>query len=218
MPVVLLVRHAQASFGSADYDVLSDHGQEQVRALAESFRARGIEPARVACGTLKRQRDSAEPWGETVTVDERWNEYDDASVLAHHAQSPARLSRADDAPELTSVEFQRLLDIALHGWVAAGAAGPGIPWPAFRNGTVAAFDALAAGLERGETAMAVTSGGVIAALAVHLLGLADDAFVALNRVSVNTGVTRVVIGRQGRSLVTFNEHTHLEAGGLVTYR
>ena len=66
--------------------------------------------------------------------------------------------------------------------------------------------------------MAVTSGGVIAVLAAHLLGLADDAFVALNRVTVNTGVTRVVIGRQGRSLVTFNEHTHLEAGGLVTYR
>ena len=217
MPVVLLVRHAQASFGTADYDVLSDRGQEQVAALAESFAQRGIEPSRVVCGSLRRQRDTAAAW-DGAKVDDRWNEYDDQTVLTHHAQTSVSLSRTDDGPEITSVEFQRLLDIALRGWVAAGATGPGVPWPDFRAGAVAALDALAHGLGSGETAVAVTSGGVIAALAAHVLGLADDAFVALNRVTVNTGVTRIVIGRQGRSLVTFNEHTHLEAGHLVTYR
>ena len=33
MPSILLVRHAQASFGAADYDVLSERGHEQVTAL-----------------------------------------------------------------------------------------------------------------------------------------------------------------------------------------
>lgn len=217
VPLVLLVRHAQASFGTEDYDVLSDRGREQVGALADAFAARGIRTDRVVSGSLRRQRDTAVPWPH-ATVDDRWNEYDDASVLTHHAQTTAGLSRSADAPALSSTEFQRLLDAALSGWVGAGADGPGQTWPAFRDGAVAGLDALTEDLGRGETAMAVTSGGVIAALAAHLLGLADDAFVALNRVSVNTGVTRVVVGRQGRSLVTFNEHTHLEAGGLVTYR
>jgi hypothetical protein len=63
-----------------------------------------------------------------------------------------------------------------------------------------------------------TSGGVIAALCVGLLGVAPAAFVALNRVTVNAGVTKVVRGRGGTTLVSFNEHAHLEPDGLVTYR
>jgi hypothetical protein len=65
-----------------------------------------------------------------------------------------------------------------------------------------------------------TSGGTLAALCVALLQLPDDAFVAFNRVSVNTGVTKVVHGRSGTTLVSFNEHGHLERGAsaLVTYR
>jgi len=42
MPAVLLVRHAQASFGAADYDVLSEHGHAQARAAAAELRARGL--------------------------------------------------------------------------------------------------------------------------------------------------------------------------------
>jgi hypothetical protein len=37
-------------------------------------------------------------------------------------------------------------------------------------------------------------------------------------VTVNAGVTKVVRGRSGTTLVSFNEHGHLEADGLVTYR
>ena len=35
MSVLLLVRHGQASWGSADYDVLSDLGHEQSRLLGK---------------------------------------------------------------------------------------------------------------------------------------------------------------------------------------
>jgi hypothetical protein len=39
-------------------------------------------------------------------------------------------------------------------------------------------------------------------------------------VVVNASVTKVVVGRRGTSLVSFNDHSHLEAAepGLVTYR
>lgn len=70
---------------------------------------------------------------------------------------------------------------------------------------------------RGDGAL-FTSGGVISALAARLLGLPDSAMVAFNHVVVNATITKVVSGRRGVSLVSFNEHGHLEPDHLVTYR
>jgi hypothetical protein len=55
---------------------------------------------------------------------------------------------------------------------------------------------------------------------VALLGLPPEHFVPFNRVAVNTGVTKVITGRRGMTLVSFNEHGHLERpeGALLTYR
>jgi hypothetical protein len=55
---------------------------------------------------------------------------------------------------------------------------------------------------------------------VALLGVPPAAFVAFNRVVVNTGITRLAHGRGGTTLVSFNEHAHLESPGrsLITYR
>ena len=39
MAVVYLVRHGQASFGAADYDVLSDAGRRQAAVLGRGARA-----------------------------------------------------------------------------------------------------------------------------------------------------------------------------------
>ena len=119
MPTVLLVRHAQASFGSADYDVLSEVGQRQVDALA----ARGIDAARVVTGSLRRQRDTARGW--SASVDPRWNEYDYADVLSHHSTTPARVEHEPGVEDrLSSREFQVLLDAALREWVLAGEDSP----------------------------------------------------------------------------------------------
>lgn len=227
MPVVLLIRHAQASFGAADYDVLSERGHQQVDALARSLERRGIAPDLVVSGSLRRQRDTARPWtgsgGARAVVDERWNEYDDDDVLSHHSSAPARLQRraSDSEPALSSRDFQVLLDDALQRWVDAGPdSGCVRTWPVFLAGIDAALADLARDLDSGETAIVFSSSGVISAAAASLIGLPGEAFVALNRVSVNTAVTKLVIGRQGRSLVTYNEHCHLDGAGgdLLTYR
>jgi broad specificity phosphatase PhoE len=111
-------------------------------------------------------------------------------------------------------EFQDVLEAALLDWVAAGDASPcAETWPAFAARVAAGLDAAAQ-----RPTLVCTSGGAIAAACVALLGLPPTAFVALNRVTVNTGITKVVRGRSGTSLVSFNEHGHLEADGLVTYR
>jgi broad specificity phosphatase PhoE len=227
VPTILLVRHAQGSFGAADYDVLSPLGVSQAAALAGDLVRRGVRVDRVVSGSLARQRDTAAPIAEAagcpVTVDPRWNEYDTDGILEHHSTSPVRAHRApgSDAPEVSTREFQDLLEVALTSWIEAGDGGPSAePWRAFAARAGAALDDVTAGLPPGTTAVVATSGGVLAATCVALLGLAPEAFIPFNRVMVNTGVTKLAHGRSATTLVSFNEHGHLErpGGSLVSYR
>jgi broad specificity phosphatase PhoE len=227
MPIILLIRHAQASFGTADYDALSERGHAQVEALHHSLTRRGIVADRVVTGSLRRQRDTGRRWAEVAgpaaTIDERWNEYDDDDVLSHHSTVQTRLQRrpSDTGPAVSSRQFQVLLDQALERWIDSG---PGTPaaqtWPQFIAQINGALDDLGRGLLPGQTALVFSSSGVIAAAAASLIGLPEQAFVPLNRVSVNTAVTKVIVGSRGSTLVSYNDHSHLEEAGddLVTYR
>jgi broad specificity phosphatase PhoE len=225
VPSILLIRHAQASFGSEDYDVLSSHGQEQVRALVAGLSARGVRASRVVCGDLRRQRDTAGPCavaaGVSVEVDPRWNEYVDRDILEHHATVPAGLEHRSGDAALSSRDFQDILNAALRGWIAAGADGPcAETWPAFAARGQAALRSLVESLGRGDVALAVSSGGVIAALTAAVMGLAPEALVDFNHVSINAAITKLTVGRGGVSVISVNEHGHLESGSgsLVTYR
>ena len=207
MPAVLLVRHGQASFGADDYDVLSELGLEQARVVGGELARRGLRDPLLVCGTLRRQRDTAAALGlGEPRVDGRWDEYDHLGLLQRYPP--------DAAPADTSSRgVQVVLDAALGAWVRDAGGG----WDAFSSG---AAQALAEAGAPGRDAVVVTSGGVIAALAARLLGGGADTVVALNRVSANAAISTVVVGRSGASLVSFNDHAHLEgaAQGLLTYR
>jgi broad specificity phosphatase PhoE len=235
VPTVLLVRHAQASFGAADYDVLSPTGIEQAAALAADLARRGVRVDRVVSGSLARQRDTVAPIaaaaGVRATVDARWNEYATDAILAGYSGTalqlgdPAADPRGPLPPDarvgMSSREFQDVLERALLGWMAARGARPGEEtWPAFAARAGAALDDVVNDLGRGETALVCTSGGVLAAICVRLFELPPSALVAFNRVAVNAAVTRAISGRAGTRVVSFNEHAHLEGDGrtLVTYR
>jgi broad specificity phosphatase PhoE len=228
MPSILLVRHAQASFGGENYDVLSDHGGVQVEALVEDLRRREVRVDAVVCGSLERQRDTARPvahaLGLELESDARWDEYVTRDILAHHGDEMVSEERQprDDAPPISSRDFQAILERALHAWIDAGEDGPADePFPAFAARVKAALREVAGRLGSGETALVCTSGGPIAVACSALLGVPDATFVAFNRVTINAGITKVVVGRGGTSLVSFNEHAHLEQAdgrSLVTYR
>ena len=142
-------------------------------------------------------------------VDGRWDEYDSLDLLKRYV-------RADAEHDGSSKGVQVLLDEALTAWVA----DPAGTWAAFSDGARAALDELVAGLDRGQDAVVFTSGGIIAAVGAGLLGTGAAGVVALNRVTVNGAVTKLVVGRGGVSLVAFNDHAHFEgsARDLLTYR
>ncbi len=147
--------------------------------------------------------------GEPRT-DSRFDEYDHVGMVA---------AEVGDDPAVMGdpTRFQAVLDESLGAWVTADAAGG---WRDFSAGATAALAELADDLGSGRDAVVSTSGGVIAAIVAHLLGLGADGVVALNRVVVNAGLTTLIVGRSGTHLLTFNDHAHLtgDAAHLRTYR
>jgi broad specificity phosphatase PhoE len=225
MPTVLLVRHGQASFGSDDYDLLSDLGCRQAEIAAASLAERGYRPTRLISGTLRRQRETAEPFvglgAAELEVEPRWDEFEADEVLEHHGASSLRLEGDGDGETLTTRAFQAALDPALAEWIAHADRSPTAQtWPQFSTAGAGALRDLAADLNSGETAVVVTSAGTIGALVGTVLGAPADLFPTLNRVLVNASVTKLAIGSTGVNLISFNDHSHLELvdRALVTYR
>ncbi|MEE8603392.1 histidine phosphatase family protein [Euzebya tangerina] len=216
MGVVVLLRHGQASFGSEDYDDLSPLGREQSAMAGAALLSRQLRDPVVTSGTLRRQVDTAaiaaDALGRRVDgpPDPRWNEYTNVGTAWQDG------NHAGDAPTDVAA-FQALLDAELTRWVAADEPDG---WRAFQDGAVAALRDLAEQLGRGRDAVVATSGGVIAAVLGHLLGLGPDGVVALNRVTVNASLTTIVLGSRGISLLSFNDHAHFTGAAAAkrTYR
>ena len=59
MSELILIRHAQASFGHENYDNLSELGHDQAALLGSFFEKLNIAPDRVVIGT---QRDISKHW------------------------------------------------------------------------------------------------------------------------------------------------------------
>ncbi|OXM62650.1 histidine phosphatase family protein [Amycolatopsis vastitatis] len=218
MGAIYLVRHGQASFGASDYDALSPRGFEQSTVVGAELLRRNVSFSQIRSGTLARQRDTAatalKALGTDVPVveDPRWNEYDHVDIALHHAGG---------APQEDSRAYQGLLDAALTAWTSAGADGPcAETWPAFLSRCRDALADLVVSLGKGEHAVVFTSGGVIATVCGLLMGTPETGLLKLNRVTVNGGITKLVSGRGGVTLLSFNEHPHFEAdaASLLTYR
>lgn len=217
MPVIHLLRHGQASFGSDDYDVLSALGERQAQIAGHEFARRGIGAPVLRCGSLRRQRDTALIAAAAAGIDSplvedpRWNEFDHEDLVTAH------LGRPGVSREVSSREFQALLDEALRAWQAGSLPG----WTDFEAGVRGALEDLAGSLGPGGQAIVTTSSGVIAAVASGLIDPGSCApFIPLNRITVNAAITTVISGSRGNTLVSYNDHAHLLGQGadLVTYR
>lgn len=235
MSVILLVRHGQASFGKSDYDVLSELGERQSRVLGRALAARGIRPDVLVSGAMKRHRstlehavDAARWQGVQVTLDEGWNEFDHEQVIAAHRPeyTSQHMMRADLARALKPREaFQEMFEQATARW-SGGEHDTEYaePFTTFGSRVEEALRRTLAVLEPKQTAVVFSSGGPIAQAAARILSPDPRSSPALwrrlNTTTINAGVTKIVAGARGQTLVSINEHGHLETSdpGLVTYR
>lgn len=217
MSVLYLVRHGQASFGTDDYDRLSDLGKEQSRITGRFLAAQGIEPDRIVHGEMLRQRQTAEGLLEGMGlsmdahVDSGWNEYaaweltgvvDDVDPRAKH----------------DSKIFQGELERGAARW-ASGEHDEDYreTYKQFTSRVERALDDAVAAMGSGQSTIVVSSAGAIAWTAARLIGGDFDQWMAFNRVTINTGITKIITGQSGTSLISFNDHGHQDPKN-ATYR
>lgn len=229
MSVLLLVRHGQASFGAKDYDALSRVGHEQAQVLGAALAARGVVPVRVVRGAMRRHEGTATEavaaagWDLAPQVDEGWDEFDHQRVIEAHrpAYRNRTLMKADLARTLKPMRaFRDMFDQAVARWVTGEHDGD---YPEsfsdFAARVRAALLRTMEGMPDSGLTVVVTSGGPVAVVAADLLAGDLSAWARFNRVTVNTGVTKVVSGGSGLSCVSFNDHAHLDHDRrLLTYR
>lgn len=215
MSTLLLVRHGQASWNAADYDVLSALGHEQGATLGRAWTERGVRPDVLVHGGLRRQQDTATAlrdglgYDVPVVIDRDWAEFDHVAILAAHGAPASELEQPGG--------LEAVLDAALSRWRDGSYDTSVESWGSFTKRVLAAAERAQ---ERPGLTAVVSSAGPIGVVAGALLGggtLDSRLWRRVNGVVVNSSVTTVVRGRSGRRLVTFNEHVHL-AVGQVSYR
>jgi broad specificity phosphatase PhoE len=232
--LIYLVRHGQASFGKRDYDALSELGHEQSRVLGRALAARDIVPDVVIRGELRRHRETADGIAQGVAdagidrplpieVDAGWDEFDFQHVVEVH--KPMYRSRAVLKADLVRSrapreKFQKIFEDATERWTGGESDDDyHEPFPAFTARIQAALLAAAARTPERGTAVVVTSGGPIGLAVSHLLAGDASLWSQLNKVAVNTSVTKVINGRSGLTLSSYNDHAHVEHDRrLLTYR
>ena len=226
MAVIYLVRHAQASFGARDYDKLSGQGEQQSVVLGKALAARGVKPDLVITGTMVRHARTAElalkaaEVDAVAEIDAGFDEFDHEQVIVAH--KPAYRIRPVMLADLARTgnpqrAFQEMFIAATQRWID-GADGYTESFPAFCERSDAAVRRTAERLGKGETAVVFTSGGPIAVVVSRLLSGGDGLWAKLNPVTINTAITKVVSGRSGLTMLSYNEHGHLDGTEMLSYR
>lgn len=224
---LLLVRHGQASAGSADYDCLSERGVEQCRRLGRWLAATGHEFDGVVMGGMKRHAQSAAAVAEGYAregkgqlpageLDPGLNEFDHHAVFEGFTAANGGHEVVRRAAEEGISALGPLIHAALAAWSEDAIAGVPESWGAFGERVAQAGQRLSA---RGEGRLLVlTSGGVVARLAQAALGAPDRTAIELNLSLRNSGLCEFHPRGERLALGSWNAVPHLhDARELWTY-
>jgi broad specificity phosphatase PhoE len=211
MAELVLVRHAQAAFGSDDYDRLTELGQRQARWLGEYFAERALAFDRVVTGTLRRHRETLAGIAEALPglpAAEAFAGLDEyrADVLLKAHLGERGLPLPEHAADRRG-HFRALRE-ALYAWVDGTLrADAHLSFPEFDAGVRQALEAARHGAER---VLVVSSGGPISSAVGAVLGVAPRTVVDLNLQTRNTGLSELRAGVRRSHCVSFNAVPHLD--------
>lgn len=215
MAELLVIRHGQASFGTDNYDRLSELGHRQSRAVGEMLRGIGWFPDRLVTGTLVRQRETLTSMGFEAPSEEHagFNEYDFDDLL--HARFGGVVP--DDVKADRKSHFRNLRETVLE-WQAGRFGGAKESWQDFAT-RVESARRFAIGTDA-KRVLVVSSGGVIGRMTANALDAPDAQMMQLNLQIKNTSMTRFIFSERAFYLHEFNAVPHLisrEGQAMLTY-
>lgn len=221
MAELYLVRHGQASFGADNYDQLSLLGQQQGQLVGEYFAERNIVFDHVLLGTMNRHRQTAEAIfsgsSEVASLKEHpgLNEYDFVALIDGLGDEHRELKLQ---AKKGKTDFYRALRQVLLLWMEDRIEGP-IPekWSEFQQRVADAKNYIQ-GLKG--RVLAVSSGGVMAAIAQQTLGAPRETVIALNLQINNCSFCRYFFNADSFHLASFNSIPYFDNAdrfNFITY-
>jgi len=220
---IIVIRHAQASFGAANYDVLSPLGHRQSEALGLALRAQGVTGADAwIMGAQRRHRETLEgvAKGMGVAADpqvhEGLNEFDFRALLDaryRHTLPPENMHTDRKS------HFRTLRETVL-AWQRGEVVDPPETWEAFEARVQAALDHARAQAKRGGRVIIVSSGGAISQMIRAALDAPAAQQIELQLQMRNCAVTRFIATSRRLFLHSYNETPHITAettAEMLTY-
>lgn len=222
MAELYLVRHAQAAFGTDDYDRLTELGHRQAKWLGEYFAERKMAFDRVLTGTLRRHRETLQGIGEAcpcapaAEIHAGLDEYRAETLVAAYSRAKGVRYAAGHSDRRSHF---RLLREVLYAWADGTLVAE--DHPRFADFVAGARAALEAARRPGASrVLVVSSGGPISALLGSLLGVAPRMMIDLNLQARNSGVSELRFNERAIHCVSFNNVPHLDQAGrsdAITY-
>jgi broad specificity phosphatase PhoE len=229
MGTIYVVRHAQAAFGTDDYDRLTQTGIKQARLLGGYLSLRNVRFDAVYTGCLRRHAQTTQGIFENLEACETpspqrfpgLDEYNSdalVSALEGAPESPDPVAALRD-PVMMRKHF-RVLREALLAWTEDRIQPVGLPvWREFQDSAVAALVEARQSFPDGNV-LVVSSGGPIAAIVAATLKAPAQSAIELNLRMRNSSITEFASSARRHTLVTFNTLPHLETHpytDLITY-
>ena len=221
MTEIIVIRHAQASFGAANYDVLSELGHRQSHALGRALAVQGVTDAdHWIMGAQRRHRETLEGCAAgmgvsaTPEIHAGLNEFDFKGLLdAYYRGRPAPEGMHDDRKS----HFRTLRDTVL-AWQRGEVDGPPETYGDFEARVRDALD-LARG-KPGKRVIMVSSGGAISQMIRMIIEAPATKQIELQLQMRNCAVNRFIASSDSLFLHSFNETPHIDgtnADEMLTY-
>jgi len=239
MAAIYLIRHGQASFGKADYDQLSDKGIAQSELLGKYWQSLP-KPEKIYAGDLLRHGQTLEHFllgyqskESSVTLHSGFNEFNHVDLLACYDarwKSFARMAVTVGKQPGANKIFQKEFAQALERWTCGKHDSDyKESWPQFQNRCITSLkDVIKQELsvknkqknKRTNDICIFTSGGVIAVIIQHILGLSNEKALVVNQQLRNTSVTKLLCSGDSLNIDYLNNYGHLtlEGADWATFR
>lgn len=236
---LFLVRHAQASFLSQNYDQLSPRGETQARLLGDYWARRNVVFDRVCAGPCVRHRQTAGLVAEAYRkagrdfpspqIMDEFDEFQGEAVLSKSLPEllakndricefhSALQDSADEASKRTN--FQRLFQAVISLWVDGKIAPPGVEsWQDFCARVNRGLTAFLGKAKKGELGAIFTSGGPVSVAVQRALHLSAQDTLEIAWMPRNCSLSEFLFSGDRFTLSSFNSFPHLDGETLLTHR
>ena len=221
MSSLWLVRHAQASFGAADYDNLSELGITQSKLLGTAWAEAGVAFDAAYVGPQRRHRQTYEhvaaAHGDLPTA-EQVDDLSEIDATGVGAEAMARVTpscpdlgeqvaqkQLNEAGQVAMRHYARVFEELMKRWSRGELEEIVAPYADFSETVMRGLSSLMKNEGRGRRVVVFTSGGPVSIAARHALRVSPELGIELMFALRNASITELRYTEDRLTLMRFND-------------